>query len=444
MRGELRSKPTLIHLDNISHDGRGIGRVSGKVVFVPGALPGETVQAALVRRHRRFDEYRLVQVVEASIERVVPLCPLVGRCGGCDLQHVAIVAQRQHKQQAVLELLARQAGLTPDRLEAPVASEPFGYRRRARLAVRVPRRGRPVLGFREAGGNQVVEVPECPVLAEEIAALPGELQQAIARLERPRILAHLELGVAEAPDGCRHPLIHVRATHLPGDADLEVLGALAASRGAYLSLQAGDAPTRLLHRPVEAPPGYRLPQFDLHIVIEPGDFVQGNAAVNRAMVARAATWLGEGNTARLLDAFAGVGNFSLPLARRGWRVLGLEGNAAMVDRARENARRNGVDHVEFQQHDLHDQPLDAKVFDAAVLDPPRAGAHPLTACLADARVPRILYVSCSPSTLARDAAVLAAAGYGLSRMSLVDMFPQTSHVEVMALFQNLPVSAKGS
>ncbi|HEX7037756.1 MAG TPA: methyltransferase domain-containing protein [Pseudomonadales bacterium] len=435
-----------IEIETLSHDGRGVGRIDGKVAFVAGALPGETVDAVLLRRHRRFDEYRLVAVAEPAPERVAPPCPLVGRCGGCDLQHLAGDAQLEHKTGVVLDLLRRQAGLEPAALDEPLRSPPFGYRRRARLAVTVARRGGTVsVGFRIADDREVIDVDRCVVLVPVLQPLPGRLEELVGAFRDPRALGHLELMVSEAPDGAEHALVHVHAVRPLVPADRHALVALAEAERAYLSVRAPDA-LEWLHRPRAEPPGYRLPDFGLRLAFEPGDFLQGNGIVNRQLVRRVADWLGDPGGRSLLDAYCGLGNFSLPLARRGFAVTGVEVDRAMVARAEANAAANGIEHARFLAADLERaERLEAFAaggrshgVDLALLDPPRAGAATLVPALAARRLATILYVSCAPAALARDAAVLAEAGYALDRLALADMFPQTTHIEAMALFSLRP------
>ncbi len=376
--------PTLMEIGAFSHDGRGLARVAGKVAFVEGALPGEQVKAVLTRRARRYDEYRTVAVVSAAAERVAPPCPLAGRCGGCSLLHLAPATQLRHKTAVVLDLLERQAGLVPGQLAEPVTSPPLGYRRRARLAVASPRRGGPVrVGFREAGGNGLVAVENCPVLVEPLQRLPGRLQEVLSRFRLPRAVGHLELMVSEAADGALDPVIHVHAAAVPDERDLAALQELAAGDGAYLSVRVAEAPLRYLHRPRGENPAYRLPEFGLRLGFEPGDFLQGNGEANRRLVHQAAAWLEPHRPGRLLDAFCGIGNFSLPLARSGFRVTGIDVAAEMVGRARQNADANGVDGATFVTGDLSAAVgLPEGSFAAALLDPPRAGARELVEGLA--------------------------------------------------------------
>lgn len=428
---------TQLTIERLSHEGRGLARHHGKVAFIAGALAGEIVNAELVKRHRRHDEYRLIDVLEPAPERVEPPCPLVGRCGGCDLQHLAEPAQISHKTRALLEQIRRQSGLAPGTLLPPLATGAFAYRRRARLAVDVPRRGgRPVIGLRMGGGGSVVSIDHCPVLAPELAVLPGRLQQLASDLERPEALGHVELSLAETIDALL-PVIYLRMVADPTAGDRLTLREFAALETAYLALKVGDGPIEYLHRPSSGNPQYRLPEFDLSLGYLPGGFVQGNAAVNRELVCQVVEWMTTVEGARVLDAFCGVGNFALPLARRGCEVLGLEASAEVVALARENAATNGVGSASFEVRDLFGdaRSLRLPAVDTAVIDPPRAGARALVAALADAGVANVVYVSCAPATLARDAAILADAGYQLECLRLVDMFPQTSHIESASLFR---------
>jgi 23S rRNA (uracil1939-C5)-methyltransferase len=429
----------VLDIDALAHDGRGIARPGGKVCFVDGALPGERVEARLLGRRARFEEWITERVLEASPERVSPTCPLVGRCGGCDLQHLAPEAQRRHGERVVLDLLARQAGLAPERLDPPLVSAPFGYRRRARLAVWTPRRGRPVVGFREAAGRRVVAVEVCPVLAPPLDALPGGLAYEMARLVAPGRVGHLDLALADGADGRVRPVLGVHCTGPEPDADRERWRAFGVARDAWVFL-GGTGTRRCVHAPTgedpDAGPAYALPAFDLRLAFEPGDFLQGNGPVNAALVARVVALASPAPGQRVLDAFAGLGNFALPLARGGAAVEALEAAPELVLRGGRNAEANGLTSVRFALADLATEPvpLPRGAFDAAVLDPPRAGARSLVTALAARGVPRIVYVSCDPATLARDARILADAGYRLESLALVDLFPQTHHQEALACF----------
>ncbi|MGE0623490.1 MAG: methyltransferase domain-containing protein [Pseudomonadales bacterium] len=427
-----------LNIESLSHDGKGLARIGGKVAFVAGALAGEVVSAELAQRHRRFDEYRLLEVLEASADRVNPPCPLIGRCGGCDLQHLAEGAQLAHKTRVLLDQLARQSGLSPEAMLPPLTSEPFAYRRRARLAVSVPRRGgRASIGLRVAGGKDVVPIDRCPVLVPAVESLPGRLQALLNGLERPAALGHVELSVSETDDGAAIPVIYLRMVTEPTVRDRSAMSDFAIGERAYLAFRIGEGALDYLHRPQPQDPGYRLPAFDLRLGYLPGAFMQGNGAINRALVDQVVTWTVSMDGSRVLDGFCGVGNFALPMARRGLAVHGVEVSPDAVAMARDNAARNGLADVSFEVRDLAGDAdwLRHLSFDAAVIDPPRTGARALIAALAARRLENIVYVSCAPATLARDAAVLAGAGYELVSLRLVDMFPQTSHIESVSLFR---------
>lgn len=428
---------TRLQVVALSHEGRGIARHHGKTCFVSGALPDETVLARLVQRRSRLDEYDTCTVETPSLQRVEPVCTLYGRCGGCDFQHLAVDAQRQHKQQSVLDLLARQAGLVPDQVEAPLVSEAWHYRRRARLAIFLPRRGGdPVLGFRERGSQRILPVTECPVLEPALSALLPAAASVLTQLTEPRCLGHLELGLSESCDGGLWPVLLLRTVSALPDCDRQLWLALAKAEQAYLLLQCGEAEPETLHAPLNETPGYCLPAFDLRLSYRGGDFLQANREVNRRLVQTAVDWLAPQPGQRVLDAFCGLGNFSLPLARRGAEVTGLEVSAAMVQAATANAVEHGLSNARFSVCNLQadDMRLPAGDWNAALLDPPRNGALALVNALIRKRVPTLAYVSCAPAMLARDAKCLKAAGYRLRRLLLADMFPQTAHAEALALF----------
>jgi len=419
----------------LSHEGRGVAHRDGKVCFVDGALAGESVAARLIARHARHDEYAVVDVETPAPERVVPPCRLVGRCGGCDLQHLDPRAQVAHKTMTVLDVLRRQAKLEPAAVDAPITSAPFHYRRRARLAIDTPRRhGRPVLGFREARGKEVVEIDRCDVLAEPLAQLPEALNAVLRDLEEPRRLGHIEIALSESGERSL-PVVGLRIVGALGEHDSARWQRFAEHHDTYLCFDDGES-VREIRAASSEPIGYELPEFELRLEFAPGDFLQGKSLVNRELVRRLTDVLGDVTGLSVLDAFAGLGNFSLPLARRGARVLGVEGESGMVARASQNAARHDLGSAEFVVRDLGAAPADLPRdrFDVVVLDPPRAGALALVRQLAALAVPKILYVSCMPTSLARDARVLADAGYAIERLALVDMFPQTSHIEAMAVF----------
>ena len=424
-------------IESLSHDGRGVARLEGKATFVHGALPGERVRLRLAKRHRNFDEAELEAVLEPSPARVAPACAVFGRCGGCTLQHLAAEAQIASKQQVLLDALRHIARLEPESIWPPlVGPSSWGYRRKARLGVKhVAKKGRVLVGFRERGSGFITETASCPVLHPQVGYLLGPLGELISGLSRPECVPQVEVAMGDA--AC---VLAFRFLAPPTLGDVAALAAFGRRHGVAAYVQEGGLDSL---RPAE-PPGvtltYALPEFDLALEFRPGDFTQVNFEVNRLMVSRALALLAPAPHERVLDLFCGLGNFTLPLARRAKEVVGVEGEKALVARARANAERNGVANARFVAGDLY-RGLDAASwlaegpFDCALLDPPRTGAPELLEHLPRLGVTRILYVSCYAGTLARDAAELVQRhGYRLIGAGAMDMFPHTAHVESMALF----------
>lgn len=428
-------KKQQLRIERLSHDGRGIGFVEGRSWFVSGALPGEQVEARVLAARSQVVEARAERILEAVDERRVAPCPHAALCGGCTQQHMPHEAQLALKTRTLAEQLQRFAGLEPREWAAPLTGPEFGYRRRARIAVRWDAKARRLeVGFRAAASQAIVAIRECPVLVQPLQPILQALPALLSTLERPQALGHVELfsGTAQA--------VLVRHTAPLNAADIERLQAFCAGHEAQLWLQGAGQPQPAVEN--AAPLGYALPAWQLTLAYRPGDFVQVNAPVNEAMIAQALEWLAPSADGRVLDLFCGLGNFALPLARRAGEVVGVEGMAGMVERASENARANGLSNVRFHQADLS-RPL-AELrwaqggFSAVLLDPPRDGALEMVRQLETLGAQRVLYVSCNPATLARDAAELAARGYRLERAGVLDMFPQTAHVEAMALFVRDP------
>lgn len=423
-------------------EGDGVASVSGKRVFVAGALQGETVTFRRVRSRSNYDEAELIAVEVASSDRVEPRCASFGRCGGCSLQHLAPAAQLALKERALVESLRRIGGVTPARLMAPVAAPSWGYRRRARLAVRhVAGKGRVLVGFSERDSSRIAEMSRCETLHPAAAELPGLLSELIGSLSLAARIPQVEVAVAD-----RATALVFRVLDEPTAADLAALRDFRdrhdlrillqrAGPGAIAPLDAGRD---------DAPLCYEIGGMGLRLEFGPTDFVQVNAAANERMIALALELLQPDAGVRVLDLYCGIGNFTLALARRAGYVLGIEGDAHMVDRARRNAVANGLDNAEFRSGDLSRADIGAcwsgargsARFDAVLLDPPRAGAAAVLPALPATGARRILYVSCHPGTLARDAGTLVNdLGYQLAAAGVLDMFPHTSHIESVALFE---------
>jgi 23S rRNA (uracil1939-C5)-methyltransferase len=424
-------KKQLLQIERLAHDGRGIGFVEGRTWFVSGALPGEQVAARVLSAHAQVVEARAERIQTAAPQRREAPCPHVGRCGGCTLQHLPHGEQIALKQRTLAEQLDKFAHLQPEEWAAPLVGPELGYRRRARIAVRWDVKTQQLtVGFRAAASQDIVAISDCPVLVQALQPIVRELPTVLQGLSKPQHIGHVELfsGTSEA--------VLVRHTApLNGD-DLERLKDFCARHAAQLWLHGAGEP-----QPVDATErlGYRLAKWDVELAYRPGDFVQVNAPVNEAMIAQALAWLAPQPGERVLDLFSGLGNFSLPLARLGCDVVGVEGVQGMVDRAAANARDNGLENVHVYQADLSsplaEAPWAKGGFTAVLLDPPREGAGELVRHIKALGAERVLYVSCNPATLARDAVELVTQGYRLQRAGILDMFPQTAHVEAMALFE---------
>jgi 23S rRNA (uracil1939-C5)-methyltransferase len=434
-RGERETADVV----GLTHEGEGIVR-AGKTVFVPGALPGETISFERTRKHRQHDEGRLLEVLRPAAERVTPRCAHFGVCGGCALQHLAPEAQLSLKEQELRDNLARVAHVEYRAWLSPLRGPEWGYRRRARLGAKyVPKKGKVVVGFRERLAPYVADVQRCEVLAPPVGALVQSLAELLGELDIRQQVPQIEVAVADNATA-----LVLRVLQKPSERDQEKLRGFAARHALRLFLQSGglDSIAELAIAPgTDAVTlNYALPSFDLTLDFAPTDFVQVNGAVNRALVTRALELLRPDAQSRVLDLYCGLGNFTLALARSAGHVVGVEGAAGLVERARHNARRNGLCNVEFHVGDLSkptQQPSGwlRGPYTHVLLDPPRLGAAPeMLAAIAALAPERVLYVSCHPGSLARDLAVLVHEhGFVLESAGVVDMFPHTAHVESMAL-----------
>ncbi len=425
-----------LRIDDLAHDGRGVGRRDGKAWFVAGGLPGERVRARRTAGHRQFDEAQAIEVIEPSPARVAPACPHFGVCGGCTLQHLAPGAQIEAKQRSLLENLDRIGRVVPARLLEPLQGSAWGYRRRGRLSAKwVEKKGRVLVGFRETNGRYVAELSRCPVLHPAIGEHIEPLAQLVESLDARREVPQIEFAVGDAQGA----LVFRHLVEL-GAADRARLAAFGRAFGLHIYLQSGGIDSVVALEPADAALSFTLPAYDVTLAFRPLDFIQVNGEINARMVDHALALLDPGPGDRVLDLFCGLGNFTLPLARRCAQVDGVEGEAGLVQRARDNARRNGVGNAAFHAANLaadqRDAPWARARHDLLLLDPPRAGAIEVLAYLPGGDVRRVVYVSCHPASLARDAGVLARDhGFRLAAAGVMDMFPHTAHVESIALFE---------
>ncbi len=426
----------LLEIESLDAEGRGIARHEGKVVFVEGALPGERVEARILQRKPSFDLAVATQVVHASPFRTVPRCPHFGTCGGCSLQHFDVRAQVAAKQRVLEDNLRRIGKVQPGQVLPPIIGPAWGYRHRARFSARyVVKKGRALIGFRERKSSFVTDMDSCEVVPPAISALLPQLRALVQDLSIRECIPQIELAVGESAT-----VLVFRVLAAPNAADREKLDAFGREHGVavYLQTKGPDTAAPLAGPPV--PLDYALPEFGLRIGFGPTDFTQVNPAVNAVLVRRALSLLEPQPGERIADLFCGLGNFTLAIARRGSRVLGVEGSSVLLARAAENAKTNGLsDRVEFRVADLFKvtpATLEAwGAFDRMLIDPPRDGAMDLVKSIGPAGPKRIVYVSCNPSTLARDAEVLVHVhGYVLGATGVVNMFPHTAHVESVAVF----------
>ncbi len=432
-----RREPETARIVSATHDGRGIADTAGKKVFVAGALPGETVRFKRRKSRRNFDEAELLEVIEPSAERITARCAVFGRCGGCALQHVSGNEQRALKSQTLQDNFERIAKVTPAEWLEPITGPEWHYRRRARLAVKdVPAKGRVLVGFRERHAPFITDMHRCEVLAEPVDGMIDALSELIGSLSIRARLPQIEVAVAD-----NAVALVFRVLDSPSPADLEHFVAFGRQHDVRILLQPGglDSLTELFPDDAEDALYYDLPEFDVRIAFDAVGFVQVNAEINRRMVQRAVELLAPGDDDRVMDLYCGIGNFSLPLARRAGRVLGVEGDAMLVQAATANAGRNGIGNASFRQADL--SAIDGSEAwlndgcDLLLLDPARSGAEAIVRHIGRLGPRRIVYVSCHPGTLARDAGVLVNEnGYRCLAAGIIDMFPHTSHVESIAVF----------
>ncbi len=431
--------PETASIESMTHDGKGIAAISGKKVFVVGALQGEEVRFRRRKKRRNFDEAELLEVLSASPKRIEPRCEVYGVCGGCSLQHVGDAEQRQIKQQALQDSLERIGKVKPRRWLSPIHESSWNYRRRARLAVKdVAGKGRVLVGFRERHAPFLTDMRRCEVLAGPIDDLLEPLSELIGSLSLRRRLPQIEVAVAENATS-----LVFRVLDSPTDSDLDCFKAFGEEHHIRIHLQTGGPDSISLVHPQGPLPllNYSLPEFDIVIEFEATDFIQVNAAINRRMVSTALELLDPGPDDRVLDLYCGIGNFSLPLARRCRQVLGVDGEQSLVARAKANAQRNEIVNCDFRVADLSRiEGTESWLRDGwtgLLLDPARSGALEVVRHIERIGPTRIVYVSCHPATLARDLdALVTEHGYRLEAAGIIDMFPHTGHVESIALLEH--------
>jgi 23S rRNA (uracil1939-C5)-methyltransferase len=434
-RQRIPQDPVETHIESLSHDGRGVARIEGKTVFIDGALAGEQVKFLYSKMHSKYDEGRTIEVLQATNDRVDAKCQHFGVCGGCSLMHMAPEAQLALKQKTLEEHLNHFGNVTPQQWLAPLTGPLWGYRRKARLGVKhVPKKERVLVGFREKGTPYLALLERCEVLDPRVGARLAELGEMIAKLEGYNRIAQIEVAMDD-----EHTALVFRNLDPLSEQDQQALIAYGQANDLWIYLQSGGPDTVTPLWP-ENPQLSYAPEEGLNLEFEPNDFTQVNAGINKKMIQRTMELLEISAEDRILDLFCGLGNFTLPLAKRVTEVVGVEGDEALVRHARDNAAKNGLANATFEQADLtktelKDYPWAKAGFNKILLDPPRSGAFEVLHQLAALGAERLVYVSCNPATLARDAGELVNNhGYTLVSTGVMDMFPHTTHVESIALF----------
>lgn len=428
----------IVDILSLDHEGHGVARIDGKVTFVDGALAGERAEVAVYREHAKYNSAYAIAILKASSQRAEPRCRYFGRCGGCSIQHLEVSAQVAAKQRVLEDNLARIGKVKPDVILPALHGPSWAYRTRARLSARwVDKKGGGLVGFREKRSSFIVDMASCEVLTPDVSKLLLPLRELINALSNADHIPQIEVAVGE------HVTVLVFRLLAPWtDDDAVKVRAFADHHHIQIWEQAKGPDTVRPFWPHIAPElSYSLPEFGLVMPFRPTDFTQVNVAMNRALVSRALRLLAPQPGERIADLFCGLGNFTLPLARSGAAVLGIEGSAELVARARENALHNNLANARFAVDNLFEM-TPAKFaalgpFDKLLIDPPRSGAIEMVKSLPERGAPqRIVYVSCDPATLARDAEVLVhTKGYRLEAVGVANMFPHTAHVESIALFE---------
>ncbi len=426
-----------LRVESLDQEGRGVAHADGKVIFIQGALPGELVTYTSFVKKPSYELAQVGQVIEPAPMRATPRCPYFGLCGGCSQQHFDARAQVAAKQRVLEDNLRHIGKVTPGNILPAIYGEPWGYRHRARFSARyVPKKGGALIGFREKRSSYVTDMTTCEVIPQRISALLVPLRGLIGGLSRPERMPQIELAIGVDTDA-----LVLRILEPLSSADEALIRQFADDHRVQFFVQSRGPDTAVpFYPPHDGVLYYKLPEFDLELGFSPTEFTQVNAAVNVVLVRRALMLLAPQSGERIADMFCGLGNFTLAIARSGASVLGIEGARSLVERAQSNAVRNGLSAAaEFRQADLFkiDQTSLAELgrFDKMLIDPPRDGAAALINALSDDAPQRIVYVSCNAATLARDAGVLVhAKGYALTAAGVVNMFPHTSHVESIAVF----------
>ncbi len=433
----LPQDPVCVTIESLTHDGRGVAHVEGKVIFIDEALPGEEVEFIFTESRKDYAEGKVVKLLTRAADRIDALCPHYGVCGGCSFQHVESTAQIRIKQDLLIDQFKRIGKITIPELWQPLIGPYWGYRRKARMGVKyVEKKNRVLVGFRERRHPYLAEIDNCIVMHPIIGSRLTALGDMIAGLTIRDKIPQIEVAIGE-----QQCVLAIRVLEPPTEADIDRMREFANKHPLSLYLQA-KGPDSIVPLPgePESTPTYALPDHNLAFKFKPAMFTQVNYDINRQMINRVLDTLALNKNDAVLDLFCGLGNFTLPMAKYAGLVVGVEGDQPLVNHAKENARHNGVENVEFYatdlSRDISDQPWANRKYNKIMLDPSRAGASEVLHYFKQWQPELIVYVSCNPSTLARDAGILVnQLGYKLVKAGVMDMFPQTWHVESIALFE---------
>lgn len=422
----------------LSHDGRGIATVDNKTTFISGALPNETVAYHFTQKRSSYNEAEALNIISASSERVTPPCQHFGVCGGCSLQHMSTESQLQLKQQTLLDQLKHFGNVIPEAIIPPLNANSVGYRRKARLGVKfVIKKDKLLVGFREKKSNYLADLERCVVLHPKVGEHFNELSQLIMSLGSYKQIPQIEVAIGDTDAA-----LVFRHLETLSDSDINNLKAFGKAHQFHIYLQPN--PPAPIHKiwPEDQRERiiYTLPDYQLEFLFHPLDFTQINLEMNRLMVKQAIALLDLQASDTVLDLFCGIGNFTLPIARQVAHVTGVEGGLEMVARAQENAQHNQIHNTEYYAANLTEPSKQSawmqSQYNKILLDPPRAGAKEILPYFKEFAAEKIVYVSCNPATLARDAGELVHQyGYRLTQAGIMNMFPHTSHIEAMAVFE---------
>ena len=433
----LPKEPFPAHVTDLTHEGKGVAHIDGKTVFINQALPGEEVEFIYFKKNRQYDQGRLHQVLKASEQRIEPGCEHFYLCGGCSLQHVSSEFQIELKQKILIDNLKRIGHVEAESIRTPLMGPQWGYRRKARLGVKyVEKKGKVLIGFREKGSRLLADLQQCEVLHPSVGKRLPELSALIRSLSCFRAIPQIEVAV-----GDNSTALVFRHLEPLNDDDSEKLKIFAENHHVdiYLQVAGPDSITPL--SPVSPELFYNLDEYDIRFDFLPADFVQINADINNKIIPLVIEALQCHKGMHVLELFCGLGNFTLPIAKQVATVNAIEGEASLIARARQNAEKNNINNVSYHVANLMGDVAvlpwwNKQTYDCVFMDPPRSGAEEVLPLIAKKEISRIVYVSCNPATLARDAGILVNEhGFKLLNAGVMDMFPHTAHVESIAVFE---------